>query len=275
MSSLLQTTHVMVTAEESKSLLDYEDVIGPDVGSNGRFLLLDGQRAYYLGTPCDTCPLLFERLEGAERKISPVEVSSRLRQGLEAVDADLLHSLRPVMPAGSYQVSLLRAIPQLVHRGSPDDYFSSEQLRVWGGAMYWFLPHDPKTDYYRCASQALSATDWFFEFIVPLLPFDRLQTETLTHYARRLAHAEQPTALVLSLLDIREPAMGSQDPLIRRHWCLIHYVLDGHHKLNAAASAGRPMTLLSFLNYNWSSSDVLPILDVLAGHPRDPSSYEE
>jgi hypothetical protein len=32
------------------------------------------------------------------------------------------------------------------------------------------------------------------------------------------------------------------------HWVLTHFLLDGHHKIEAAASAGRPIRLLSFVN---------------------------
>ena len=31
------------------------------------------------------------------------------------------------------------------------------------------------------------------------------------------------------------------------HWCLAHYLLDGHHKTFAASKAGRRLPLLSFL----------------------------
>ena len=31
------------------------------------------------------------------------------------------------------------------------------------------------------------------------------------------------------------------------HWCLAHYVLDGHHKVLAAAEGGATVGLLSFL----------------------------
>ena len=202
-------------------------------------------------------------------------MSDQLRRGLETLDPGLVEALRTIMPPGSYQASLLRVAPQLVQAGDAADYFSHEQLRVWAKPVYWFLPHDPKTHYYRCASQSLSPSNLFFEFIVPLLPLASLRQDTLTDYTRRLAAGEQPTALALSVLDTREPVNVTGDSLRQRHWCLVHYLLDGHHKLHSAALTGRAITLLSFLNYNWSSSVVFPILDALAGHPRDPDDYDE
>jgi hypothetical protein len=32
------------------------------------------------------------------------------------------------------------------------------------------------------------------------------------------------------------------------HWVLTHFLLDGHHKIEAAARAGRPIRLLSFVD---------------------------
>jgi hypothetical protein len=37
------------------------------------------------------------------------------------------------------------------------------------------------------------------------------------------------------------------DPKINAHWCLSHYLLDGHHKALAASELGLPISMLSFL----------------------------
>jgi len=34
---------------------------------------------------------------------------------------------------------------------------------------------------------------------------------------------------------------------VPEHWCLAHYLLDGHHKTRAASLVVKPITLLSFL----------------------------
>ncbi|MFF4421542.1 hypothetical protein ACFY04_12270 [Streptomyces sp. NPDC001549] len=51
-----------------------------------------------------------------------------------------------------------------------------------------------------------------------------------------------PTAVAISTLDVCEPAIGM--PIDQyRHWGLTHFLLDGHHKLEAAATASRPLRL--------------------------------
>ena len=43
------------------------------------------------------------------------------------------------------------------------------------------------------------------------------------------------------------------------HWGLTHFLLDGHHKMQAAAEAGRPLQLLSLLSVEEGLSDQLDV----------------
>ncbi|MFE7245925.1 hypothetical protein [Streptomyces sp. NPDC057580] len=52
--------------------------------------------------------------------------------------------------------------------------------------------------------------------------------------------------MAVSTLDMCEPAVGVPTDHYQ-HWGLTHFLLDGHHKLEAAATAGRPVQLLSLL----------------------------
>jgi hypothetical protein len=58
---------------------------------------------------------------------------------------------------------------------------------------------------------------------------------------------EQATAVTYSLLDLLQPAMNEGEDYYE-HWVLTHFLLDGHHKIEAAARAGRPIRLLSFVD---------------------------
>jgi hypothetical protein len=63
-----------------------------------------------------------------------------------------------------------------------------------------------------------------------------------------VAEAGEPgTAVAYSLLDALQPAMGEADDYYE-HWVLTHFLLDGHHKIEAAARDGRPVRLLSLLD---------------------------
>jgi hypothetical protein len=57
------------------------------------------------------------------------------------------------------------------------------------------------------------------------------------------------TAVAVSVLDVKGPAdwVGEEPSGPLEHWCLTHYLLDGHHKLHAAHLSGRPLRLLTFV----------------------------
>ncbi|MFI0156384.1 hypothetical protein [Streptomyces lydicus] len=53
--------------------------------------------------------------------------------------------------------------------------------------------------------------------------------------------------MAVSTLDLCSPALDLHSTDYHGHWGLTHFLLDGHHKLAAAASAGAPVQLLSLL----------------------------
>ena len=66
-------------------------------------------------------------------------------------------------------------------------------------------------------------------------------------FKAKIGNGVKPTAIAISILDIKQPADWNDGIISSSHWCLAHYLLDGHHKIFAASKTGEPMTLLSFL----------------------------
>ncbi|MFN2468758.1 MAG: hypothetical protein ABR521_11590 [Gaiellaceae bacterium] len=60
-------------------------------------------------------------------------------------------------------------------------------------------------------------------------------------------------ALAVGVLDVRRPG-GRDERQAVRHWCLAHYLLDGHHKVYAAAREARTVRLLSLVAADEGSS---------------------
>ena len=245
MSLLLDATHIKL--ESSDSILGFEQPAYEGSVGWSRYLTLEGEQAYFIGGACDTCAFLFERMGGASRNVSPVETADVLRAGLHGVDARLVANIGNFLPGGNYRVSLLQVTPTLVTPGTEEDYFANEQVELWDKDAFWDLPHHPKTEYYRTPSAQVGEGKRFFEFVVPMFPKRWLSEKTLAAYAERLDAGEKPTALALSVLDVRGPATREEGPEVTEHWCLAHYLLDGHHKTYAASLARKPITLLSFL----------------------------
>jgi hypothetical protein len=84
-----------------------------------------------------------------------------------------------------------------------------------------------------------------YEFVVPMVPPRWNDRDRVVHYAEALSTTDAPTAVAVSILDVCQSADGGDD--YYAHWCLTHFLLDGHHKLEAAATTGRPLHLLSLL----------------------------
>ncbi|HEY6752735.1 MAG TPA: hypothetical protein VI027_15605 [Rubrobacteraceae bacterium] len=245
MSFLLDTTRF--EAEGSEPVIGFEQPAhGDSVGWN-RYLTLLGERAYLIGGACDTCAFIFERMGGANRNVSPGKTANALRGGLERIESTLVSTIGEAMPEGNYRVSLLELTPNLARPGAEEDYFAHEQVELWGTDRFWDLPHNPKTEYYRTPSVPLGSSRRLFEFVVPMFPKAWLSEKTVRAYVNQLSAGERPTALAVSVLDIRGPATREEGPTLNEHWCMAHYLLDGHHKTYAAFLALKPITLLSFL----------------------------
>jgi hypothetical protein len=91
-------------------------------------------------------------------------------------------------------------------------------------------------------SQAPVQEARLFDFVVPMFPETWLNDDRMEFYSGQLQRGVEPTAVALSVLDVKGPADEGAD-----HWCMAHYLLDGHHKVAAAARSGRPITLVSFI----------------------------
>ncbi|MFD3781187.1 hypothetical protein [Streptomyces sp. NPDC058612] len=211
-----------------------------------RLLMVDDEPAFELSFYCGTCPFLFQRLETAGGKLSLESVQKRLTGALEDPDDDVIDAFGALLPEGEYLPLLLSVEPRLVVPGREGDYFSGEQVTAWGINQFWGLPEYPHTPYYRTFETAVDADAHLYEFVVPMVPPTLNDRERVEEYVALMERGTVPTAVAISTLDVCQSALGlADDPAA--HWGLTHFLLDGHHKLEAAATAGRPVRLLSLL----------------------------
>jgi hypothetical protein len=254
--------HSAITVSSSNSPIDFEYEQRPPGALAIRHLSVQGQRAIEFGVRCDTCAFLFERISDSGQGLSTPALAQRLRDGVAELTPDLLDKAALLLPDGDYQVMLLELAPHGVSPGDTDDYFTHEQLTMWQIQDFGGVPHNPHMHYYRTAARAFGAGAALYEFAIPLIHPEQLDLVTLEAYQRQLSEGGQPTALAISVLDVKQPdrcdikewtrAHGA--PPITQHWCLAHFLLDGHHKLEAAASSRAPLRLLSFLSIQHSVS---------------------
>lgn len=201
-----------------------------------------------LGNVCDTCDFFFERHEGATKRPEVETLKDALVDGVRELAPALLAPLETIVPSGRYEVLLLRVSVYAVQLGTESDYFTNEQVENSGIDGFWGLPRHPKTPYYRASTFQLDERQRFFEFIVPMFPKTWLNLERINYYRERFAQNSCSTAIAISVLDVKTPSSSPKGwDNSETHYCLAHYLLDGHHKIEAAAREGRPISIISFL----------------------------
>jgi hypothetical protein len=219
--------------------------------SGRRLLFLDEKPAFELSFWCGTCQFLFKRQYGAKETLSLAETEDRLAEGVDDLDDEVVSRFASLLPAGEYLPLLLRVEPRLVRPVEPGDYFAEEQVATWGLESFWGLPEYPSTPYYRTFETSVDAEAHLFEFIVPMVPPSWNDKARVGEHRARLQTSQRPTAVAVAILDVCAPAVELGEDYFA-HWCLTHFLLDGHHKAQAAAESGSALQLLSLVSVDAS-----------------------
>lgn len=232
-----------------------------------RRLTLRGVPVFELNLWCGTCPALFKKLNEPETADLGV-ANQRLNAGLDTIDDDVLRAYRKALPKSDYTAVLLEVTPELIEPGSRVDYFSHEQVSTWGIDPVIGSPDDPGTPYYRTFEAPVRADGHLYEFVVPMVPPAWNDGARVADYLMTVG-PPPATAVTYSLLDVLQPAMDEGEDYYE-HWVLSHFLLDGHHKVEAAAAAGRPIRLLSLLDEHVSiaSPEEISTMVKVRSHPR-------
>ena len=236
-----------ITVHDSKSPLGFATKGGGSWEIWDRFITIEGKDAYHIGDVCGTCSFFFQRCDGANQSLNPRDLQDQLTTGLTQLTDAQATALSELLPDGDYEATLLHRIPRLVTPGDTDDYFCREQPALWGIDGYWGLPHNPRTKYYRGADKPLGHGAHLYEFLIPMFPDSWCDPKRVAEFEGHLQKGRHPTALAISVLDIKQPADWDGHPSVTCHWCLAHYIIDGHHKILAASRSKRPVGLLSIL----------------------------
>lgn len=235
-----------------------------------RQLLLSGNPAFELSLWCGTCPFLFERKDGANSTLSAgIGQVAVLEQGMTSADVQAVASVASLLAEDEYLPLLLQVTPELVSPLSERDYFSHEQVATWGIDSFWGLPEYPRTVYYRTFETAVDKDEHLYEFVVPMVPPGWNDRARVGHYEALLRAVTTPTAVALSTLDVCQPATDTDASDYYVHWGLTHFLLDGHHKLEAAARLGAPVQLLALVSSGGSLAGAEDLARLPAIRARD------
>jgi hypothetical protein len=234
-----------------------------------RRLTLRGVPVFELNLWCGTCPALFQKMnDPAEADLDVA--NQRLNAGLDRLDDAVLRAYGSALPKSHYTALLLEITPQLVRPGGALDYFSHEQVSTWGIDPIVGSADNPGTPYYRTFEAPVPSGGHLYEFVVPMVPPAWNDRARVSDYLAT-SDTAPATAVAYSLLDVLQPAMNEGVDYYQ-HWLLTHFLLDGHHKVEAAAAAGRPVRLLSLLDERISIAspeEISTAVEVLS-HPHQP-----
>ena len=252
-----------LSIEGSKSKLGFGTTGGGGWEVRDRFIVYNGKPLFHIGNVCGTCNFFFNRLEHSlNRSIVPDALINGLNKGLTNIDQDVAKNFAELLPNDTYEVVLLEILPDLIQPNDNKDYFINEVEKTWGNVNGG--KSQTNTEYYRGHDYPITKEDRLFEFVVPLYPTTQLDEDRIRHYEKAIAKGSQPTALALSVLDVKGPSdypifNGKAVSADSTHWCIAHYLIDGHHKIHAAYRQQKSITLLSYLSRgaSWQQIDEL------------------
>jgi hypothetical protein len=236
------------------------------------YLTIDGETAFQTGYDvCDTCSYVFRKVVPAQRLTDGAtgELARQLSIALKDVrhmpDAAMLADLGTIFAPGTYSVALVRLTPELTMPGDPKDYFAKEAIATWGLDPYFGVPVSPRTPYYRLGTTPLGDVSYGGNLLgvalgVPLYPPTQKvmnRKEVIGKYRSILRdRSENPTAFALGLVEDRGPAVWDEPaPEYSRHLIVTLYILDGHHKVSAAAAEHVPLQFLVFFPHSHLGRD--------------------
>jgi hypothetical protein len=210
-----------------------------------RYLFLEDKPAFYLGTVCETCYFIFRKVPGDFAGANTERISEKLNRGLTSIDEVVLLSVSELLQSGEYGAFLIELLPVLVQPESDDDYFSHRIYNDFGDDDF----NSVHAEYYRTETKVIDDAKSVYEFVVPMFDHRTLNQAQVEFYRKSLREGRKPTALAVSILDTK--CVSNFDDyvdLIEYPICLAHFILDGHHKLYAAALEKLSITLLSVVS---------------------------
>ncbi len=226
--------HYPIEVNNPVPVLDFKLSTEEPTRTSSRYLTVHGQKVFDLGILCETCSFLYTRLSDTPMPLQPDELSLLLHNGLESVNKDIIETIRKLIPSGQYTTGLITLFPEFVkHLG----YVGYGEITE----SFYFAGKD-KVDDHGEIEQA----------IIPLFTPESLKKNIVEKYKSDIVEGAKPTALAISIAEGKHMMSGggydAPDCI-----SLMHFLIDGHHKVHAASELGRPITLLSFLfDYKWA-----------------------
>lgn len=223
-----------------------------------------GERIFEYASPCGTCGILFKKLRSPADQISDSEAVKLLGK-LDKIPSDaILERLARVLEPDTYHPIIMEGKVEYITPGTPSDYFATEVLQVFGPEPPEYEnPINPGTTYYRFGPNfEMDRTGrrtgphkaLITSIVMPLHDPTQLNQERVVFWKQQYKNGARLTALAVSVIDNQAPfdAPYNHEYPYKEMFLLTHCLLDGHHRVQAAAELGVPIRILSFLSRKFS-----------------------
>jgi hypothetical protein len=267
-----------ITIENSKSKIGLATTGGDTWKVWDRFITYNNQQLFHIGNVCGTCNFFFHKLDiTINEKLAPKLLIQKLNEGITKLDKETVEQYSVLFPNDQYEVLLFEFKPKLVFPGDKNDYFSNDLFKTWENDEIEnqeeddddeenYIDHKKATiEYYRGQDKPIKDEDKIYEFFIPIFQNSQLDEQRIKYYEDLVEAGQKPTVLALSFLDVKCPCFyptinGIEvKPDYFTHWCFANYLIDGHHKIQAAYRKQKSITILTFLakELSWKQTDEL------------------
>jgi hypothetical protein len=231
-----------IKVNNPQPILQFEIEPEPITSTSTRYLAVQGQRVYDLSIVCGTCAFIYSRVKETT-SLPPNDLSFLLRDGLKSIDSLVIEMVKEILPSGNYAIGLITIQPV---------YISPQKVHDPAG---WVGYGEVQAPFYQCGQEKVDDHGEIRQAIVPLFSPKSLKKDTVEKYKKSLQQGSTPTALAISIAEGKHTMMGSG---YEAPDCisLMHFLIDGHHKVYAASQTGKPITLLSFL-YDYNAAGLI------------------
>jgi hypothetical protein len=249
-------------------------------------LTIGGECVFEYGHPCGTCGILFRKIGSVADRVSDSQAVELLGDLDSVPPPVVLRRLARILQPGVYYPSIVAGTVQLIASGASNDYFVTDVVRLFGFDAPFFNdtePAGPGTSYYRLGvDRHLDRTGSIYgvvylrhkalvtAVVMPLQEPSSLNRERVEYWKRQHQAGRTLTAFAVAVLDRQAPAVtpaGADNTYPYEEQLLLTLcLLDGHHRMQAAAELGVPVRILSLLARDFSPASNEDIATVLAGY---------
>jgi len=241
-------------------------------------LTVDGKRIFEYGCPCGTCGIVFRKVGSTTHQVTDTE-AVQLLGALDVIPPDsVIKRLARVLEPGQYHPVIIEGPVLSVEPKTSNDYFATDAVRLFGSELAHDESADPGVAYYRFGldfelERTGRATGQHKALVtavaMPLHDPSQLNRDRIEFWKRQHDAGVKLTAFAVSVVDNQSPAMDPADPNYKyeEQFLLANCILDGHHRIQAAAELGVAVRILSLVRRDLSLvKNTDDLIEVLCGY---------